>query len=396
MQGSLAHIAEKVYEGERLSFDDGLVVFNSHDLPLLSHLAQTARFQRRPERIVTFIASRNINYTNVCWVQCKFCAFYRHPRSEEAYVLPTEEILGKIQELVAAGGYEILMQGGLNPQLRIGYFEGLFAEIKARFPQVHIHGLSVAEVLYIAKISKLSVEEALVRLRDSGMATLPGAGGEILADEVRDVIAPYKDSTNEWLGVMRMAHSIGMRTTATMMYGSVERPEHRLEHLMRVRELQDETGGFTAFAAWSFQPEGTDLQIERQSSGLEHLKMMALCRLMLDNVPNLQASWVTQGPRIAQTSLEYGVNDFGQTMMEENVVSAAGTSHALDAMEICRLIRNAGYTPRLRNAYYEDMGDPEQMLPGAGRSASGRGGSTGASEQHLLDVAAPSSLPSAR
>ncbi len=354
-------IADKVYAGARLTFDDAITVWECADLPLLGHLAQHVRFRKHPKRVVTFIVSRNINYTNVCWVQCKFCAFYRLPKSDEAYLLPHEEIFAKIQALVDVGGYEILIQGGLNPKLRVDYFEDLFGSIRARFPSVHIHGLSVSEILYIAKLSKLSLEDTLVRLRESGMATIPGAGGEILDDEPRDIIAPYKDSTEEWLHVMRVAHGLGMRSTATMMYGHVESIEHRIKHLMRVRELQDETGGFTAFAAWSFQPDGTDLVIEKRSSGLEHLKMMALCRLMLDNVDGLQASWVTQGPKIAQASLEYGVNDFGQTMMEENVVSAAGTSHFVNAEEICRLIRNAGYTPRLRNAYYDDMGDPDDL-----------------------------------
>ena len=325
--------------------------------------------------MVTYNVGRNINYTNVCWVQCKFCAFYRSPKADDAYVLPHEDIHAKIQALVDVGGYEILIQGGLNPKLKINYYEGLFGEIRSRFPDVHIHGLSPSEVLYIAKISKLTLEATLTRLRNSGMATIPGAGGEILDDEARDVIAPYKDSTEEWLHVMRVAHGLEMRSTATMMYGHVETIEHRIKHLMRVRELQDETGGFTAFAAWNFQPDGTDLAIEKKASGLEHLKMMALCRLMLDNVDGLQASWVTQGPKIAQASLEFGVNDFGQTMMEENVVSAAGTSHSVNAPEICRLIRNAGYTPRLRNAYYDDMGDPDDLPTPAGVAqpiASGR------------------------
>lgn len=362
MRPNIQRAVEKARCDERLNLDDALALWESNDLPMLGSLAQRARFQRKPDNIVTFIASRNINYTNICWVQCKFCAFYRLPNSPEGYTLPDEEIFQKIEELVEAGGYEILIQGGLNPKLRIDYFERLFGAIRDRFPTVHIHGLSVAEVMYIAKISKLTIRETLQRLQASGMRTVPGAGGEILDDEARQIIAPYKDTTRQWLDVMRTAHELGMRSTATMMYGHVETIEHRMKHLIRVRELQDETGGFTAFAAWSFQPDGTDLPIAKRSSGFEHLKMMALCRLMLDNIDNLQASWVTQGPKIAQISLDFGVNDFGQTMMEENVVSAAGTAFTMDAPEICRLIRNAGYTPRLRNAYYEDMGDPD-LLP---------------------------------
>ena len=368
MDNALQRAVEKARSDERLDLDDALALWRSPNLPLLGNLAQQARFKRKPDNIVTFIASRNINYTNVCWVQCKFCAFYRLPNSPEAYTLPDEEIHQKIEELVAAGGYEILIQGGLNPKLRVDYFERLFSGIRERFPTVHIHGLSVAEIMYIAKISKLTVRETLRRLQASGMRTVPGAGGEILDDEARQIIAPYKDTTQEWLDVMRTAHELGMRSTATMMYGHVETIEHRIRHLIRVRELQDETGGLTAFAAWSFQPDGTDLKIEKRSSGFEHLKMMALCRLMLDNIDNLQASWVTQGPKIAQISLDFGVNDFGQTMMEENVVSAAGTAFTMDAPEICRLIRNAGYAPRLRNAYYDDMGDPD-LLPKPKRGA---------------------------
>ncbi|GIX05986.1 MAG: cyclic dehypoxanthine futalosine synthase [Candidatus Poribacteria bacterium] len=362
MSTELFAIAEKVYAGERLSFEEAMTLYRSPNLPFLGHLASVVRFRRKPERIVTFIISRNINYTNVCWVQCKFCAFYRLPQDEEAYVLSDEEIFQKIEELDAVGGREILIQGGLNPKLRIDYFERLFQAIKGRWPHINIHGLSVAEVLYIAKISKLSVEETLIRLREAGMGSLPGAGGEILVDEVREVIAPYKDRTDEWLEVMRTAHRLGMRTTATMMYGHVERPEHRIETLLRIRELQDETGGFTAFAAWNFQPEGTRLPIRRKASGFDYLKTIALSRLVLDNVDNIQASWVTQGPKIAQISLDYGVNDFGQTMMEENVVSAAGTRYELGIRDICRLIRDAGYTPRLRTTFYEDAGDPEELL----------------------------------
>jgi cyclic dehypoxanthinyl futalosine synthase len=360
---SIWDVTQKAYAGERLTFDDALILYQSTNLPLLAHLAQQVRFQKHPERVVTFIVSRNINYTNACWVQCKFCAFYRLPRSPEAYTLTNEEVLGKVEELVAVGGYDILIQGGLNPKLRIDYFERLFGDIKRHFPHVHIHGLSVSEILYMAKISKLSVEEALTRLQRAGMATIPGAGGEILVDEVREAIAPYKDRTDEWLGLMRTAHRLGMRSTATMMYGHVETVAHRIEHLVRIRELQDETGGFTAFAAWNFQPEKTQLHVARKASGLDHLKMMAVSRLMLDNVDNLQASWVTQGPKIAQVSLDYGVNDFGQTMMEENVVSAAGTKFFLSVQDICRLIRNAGYRPQLRNTYYDILGDPDDILP---------------------------------
>jgi cyclic dehypoxanthinyl futalosine synthase len=250
-----------------------------------------------------------------------------------------------------AGGIEILIQGGLNPKLKIDYFEDLFRSIKKHCP-VHIHGLSVAEILYVAHLSRLGVKETITRLRAAGLDTIPGAGGEILADEVRRVIAPLKDTTDEWLGVMRDAHELGMRTTATMMYGSIDRIEHRVEHLLRVRGLQDETGGFTAFIAWNYQPVGTELG-GAKTTGFEYLKMTALSRIMLDNVDNIQASWVTQGAEIAQLSLRFGANDFGSTMFEENVVKAAGASFCMDEAELKRQIRDAGYEPRRRNTYYQ-------------------------------------------
>jgi len=344
-------IADSYSGGVRPGRDDALDLYQNASLLELARLADSMRQRKHPDRVVTYIVSRNINYTNVCWVRCRFCAFYRPPGSEEGYVLPKEEILRKISETVDAGGIEILIQGGLNPKLRIEYFEDLFRSIKSEF-KIHIHGLSTTEVIYIAHLARLSVRETLARLREAGLDTLPGAGGEVLADEVRRVISPNKDTTDEWLGVMRDAHSLGMRTTATMMYGSVDRIEHRIEHLLRVRELQDETQGFTAFIPWNYQPAGTELAGAR-TSGYEYLKMLALSRIVLDNVGNIQVSWVTQGAQIAQIGLGYGANDFGSTMFEENVVRAAGTSFCMDETEIKRQIRNAGYEPRRRNTYYQ-------------------------------------------
>lgn len=348
-------IVEKVIAGQRLSFEDGMRLYRSHNILELATLADFVRQKKHPNNIVTFIISRNINYTNVCWVRCKFCAFYRPPGDEEGYVLSNETIFKKIDELLDLGGYELLMQGGLNPKLKIEYYEELFSSIKSRY-KVHLHSLSPAEVIYIAKRSKLSLEETIKRLRAAGLDTIPGGGAEILVDEVREEIAPYKDTAEEWLEVMRTAHKLKMRTTATMMYGSVEKLEHRVEHLIKIRNLQDETGGFTAFIPWNFQPDGTELG-GKKATGYDYLKTVAISRLMLDNVDNIQASWVTQGPKIAQISLKYGANDFGSTMIEENVVSAAGTKFLMSIQDIRRQIQEAGYEPKIRNTYYQIIGN---------------------------------------
>lgn len=379
-------IAAKVFAGERLSFEDGVRLMHHPNLSELGMLADFVRQKQNPGRIVTYIAGRNINYTNVCWVQCKFCAFYDTPKSGRGYTLPKETIFQKIQEMVDLGGIEILLQGGLNPKLKIDYYEDLFSSIKAKFPMVLLHALSVAEILYIAKISRLSVEETLKRLRAAGQDTIPGAGAEMLVDRVRDVIAPYKDTTDEWLDTMKLWHKLGGYSTVTMMYGTVETVEERLEHILRTREAQDESlanggGNFTAFIAWNFQPDGTPLgdeltgkntsvpqevsnliQIQnapspsstwRKATGYDYLRTIAVARLLLDNIPHHQASWVTQGPKIAQIGLNFGLDDFGSTMMEENVVSAAGTDFVMPISEIERLIREAGYEPRRRNTLYQ-------------------------------------------
>jgi cyclic dehypoxanthinyl futalosine synthase len=392
---SIDDIAEKVYSGERLSYEDGVRLMHHPNLAELGILADHVRQKVNPGRVVTYIAGRNINYTNACWVQCKFCAFYRLPGKDGAYTLPKEEVFQKVQEMVDLGGIEILLQGGLNPKLRIEYYEDLFSSITEKFPQVWLHALSVAEILYIAKISRISLKECLTRLRDAGLKTIPGAGAEMLVDRVRKVIAPYKDTTDEWLGTMRLWHELGGHSTVTMMYGTVETPEERLEHILRVRDEQDYSlastqGGYTAFIAWNFQPDGTPLgdeltggttqpagdgellQIQglpngasvkaqtnepqsewRKASGYDYLRTVAVARLLLDNIPHHQASWVTQGPKIAQIGLNFGLDDFGSTMMEENVVSAAGTDFVMPISEIERLIREAGYEPRRRNTLYE-------------------------------------------
>jgi cyclic dehypoxanthinyl futalosine synthase len=342
-------IAEKVWSGERLSFEDGLALFRTTDLPQLAALADLVRQRKHPGRVVTFNIGRNINYTNVCWVRCKFCAFYRIPGHEEGYVLPTETILQKVKELVDLGGREVLIQGGLNPKLKIEYYEELFRTIKAHY-DVDLHALSSAEINYVAHMSRLTLEETLIRLRNAGLNTIPGAG-EMLVDEIREKIAPLKEETARWIHLMRTAHQLGIRSSATMVYGWGESYEQRLEHMLRVRELQDETGGFTAWISWNFQPDGTELGGKR-ASGVQYLKNTAVSRLMLDNIDNLQASWVTQGPKLAQIALGYGLNDFGSTMIEENVVSPTGVNFLMPVEEIRRLIREADYEPRVRDTLY--------------------------------------------
>jgi len=367
----LKQIEKKVVAGERLTVADATAVYFHSNLLELAGMADFVRRRKHTGTTVTYNVGRNINYTNICWVKCKFCNFYAAPGSPDGYTLPHDEIFAKIDELIAVGGdvphgCELLMQGGLNPKLRVEYFEELFVEITRRYPQVYLHALSATEIIYIAHISKLTIEETLRRLRQAGLQSLPGAGAEILSDAVRDQIAFRKDTTDEWLEVHRAAHHIGMNTTATMMYGSLEAAEQRIEHLELIRQTQDIAlreigsgrggGKFTAFIAWDFQPEGTELQSNwdrRKSTGAEYLRMVALSRIFLDNIDNLQASYVTQGSKIAQIALRYGLNDFGSSMMEENVVSAAGTFHLMPISEFCRVIAEAGYEPRRRNTRYE-------------------------------------------
>ena len=349
--GVLEQIEEKVLRGERLSFEDGVSLFRCRNLLKLSFLADSVRRRKHPDDVVTYAVGRIINYTNICWVRCKFCAFYRPPGSPEGYVMSHDEIFGKIQELISLGGTEVLVQGGLNPALGLGYYEDLFSSIKARFP-VHLHGLSPTEIIYIARLARLSVEETLKRLMAAGLDSIPGGGAEILVDEVRRQLAPLKDKADEWLSVMRTAHQLGLPTTVSMMFGSVESIEQRVEHLLKIRAVQDETGGFTAFIAWTYQPEGTELGGER-TSAFDYLRTIAVARLLLDNFDNIQASWLTQGPKIAQISLRYGVNDLGSTILEERVVSAGGARHYSTKDEIERVIREAGFTPKRRNTRYQ-------------------------------------------
>jgi len=341
----------KVSKAQRLDPEEGLTLFRGGDLLTLGELANGVRKRLHPERLVTFIVDRNINYTNVCVNKCKFCAFYREADSPEAYLLSKEEVYKKIEETIAQGGTQILMQGGVHPDLGIDYFEDLFRSIKSRFT-IQIHSLSPSEIAYVSKKADISVNNALIRLRTAGLDSIPGGGAEILVDRVRKRVSPNKIRWRQWAEVMREAHKLGMPTTATMMFGSIETDKEILEHLVRLRDIQDETGGFTAFIPWTYQPGNTELG-GRSATGIEYLKVLALSRIMLDNFQNIQASWVTQGAKIAQVALEFGANDFGSTMIEENVVAAAGVTFKMERQEIVNIIKDAGYIPAQRDTKYD-------------------------------------------
>ncbi len=350
---SVDSIGDKVFSNERISSEEALYLFQNANLLELATMANHRRQVKVPGRTVTYIIGRILNYTNVCWVRCKFCAFYRVPGHDEGYLLSDEQILEKVGDTVDKGGVEILFQGGLNPKLKVDYYEGIFRKIMDAYPGVILHALSPAEIIYIAHISKLSVRDTLIRLHAAGLHSIPGAGGEILVDRVRKIIAPYKDTTDEWLECMRTASALGIRSTASMMFGHVETTEDRIEHLGRIRDLQDECAPFRAFVTWNFQPEETSLHIPVKASGADYLRTLAVSRIFLDNFDNFQLSILTQGPKIAQAGLNYGANDFGSVMIEENVVSAAGNKFILSPEEFERLIVSAGYEPARRNTRYE-------------------------------------------
>jgi len=351
MSNRYSHIQAKILQGERLYFDDAMHLFQEPNLLKVGLLANYVKEQRHPENHITYIIDRNINYTNTCVARCDFCAFYEKVGSENGYVLSRQKISEKIQETIDLGGTQILMQGGLNPALKIDFFEDLFRFISEQFPQIRIHALSPPEINYISKLSGLTLKDTITRLKDSGLASIPGGGAEILVDEIRKKLNSNKSKTKDWLNVMREAHHQKMRTTATMMFGHLESIEHRIEHLIKVRELQDETGGFTAFIPWTFQPENTNLDKE-ETTAHDYLKTLSISRLMLDNFSNIQVSWVTMGPKIAQIALKFGGNDFGSLMIEENVVAAAGVTFRMSLEEIKRLITDAGFMPRQRDMEY--------------------------------------------
>ena len=349
-------IRKKVEDGERLSRWEGIGLLRDGDFLELGMLADTVRRRLHPDPVVTYIIDRNINYTNVCTAQCAFCAFYRDLPSKEGYVLTKQELSQKIEETMALGGRQILLQGGLHPDLGIEYYEELFRWMKATYP-IWIHGLSPAEIKHIEKVSSLSTEETLRRLVAAGLDSIPGGGAEVLSDRVRRIIGIAKGTTEDWLSVMETAHRLGLKTTATMMFGHVETLEERIDHLLHLRELQDRTRGFTAFIGWTFQPSNTAIGGDELTS-FQYLRTLAVARVMLDNFPNVQASWVTQGGKIGQMSLRFGANDFGSLMIEENVVSSAGAGFHLTEAEIARNIQGAGFVPKRRTMRYEIIGDP--------------------------------------
>ncbi len=328
-------------------------LFNSNDLVGIGAEADAVRKRFHPEGVVSYIIDRNINYTNFCTEYCSFCAFYRAPGSKEGYVLPTEVILNKIQETIDLGGTGILMQGGLHPELKIEWYEDLLRTIKSRY-NIWCHCFSAPEIVNIAELSGLTLRDTIARLRDAGLDSIPGGGAEILDDSVRYRISRLKCSTQEWIDVHRTAHALGMQTTATMMFGTGETIEHRMNHLEIVRHIQEDTGGFTAFIPWFFQREHTSLGrfVKQEATAVEYLKMLAVSRVYLDNIRNVQASWVTPGLKVCQLGLRFGGNDVGSIMIEENVVSAAGTHHQATEEQLRRLIRDAGFTPKQRDTLY--------------------------------------------
>ena len=351
-------IAQKVMDGGRVDAAEALMLYREAPTHRLGQLADAIRARKHPDGIVSYIIDRNVNYTNVCVARCNFCAFYRPVGSSEGYVLGFEEIFRKIDETIAVGGNQLLLQGGHNPDLPIAWYEDLFRAVKARYPEFKLHALSPPEVLHISRLNQLPVATVIDRLVAAGLDSIPGGGAEILVDRVRKLLNCYSKATSdEWLDVMRQAHTAGLRTTVTMMYGTVETDEERIEHLLRVRELQDETAGFTAFITWSYQPEHTE-HGGYEATGIDYLRTLALARIVLDNIDNLQASWVTQGGKVGQLSLAYGANDMGSVMIEENVVRAAGASYCMDEVEIVANIEDAGFVAKRRNMHYEMLGDP--------------------------------------
>lgn len=342
----LDSVVEKVVAGHRINDEEYSVLEQAGDLYRLGFLADGIRRRKHPENLVTYVIDRNINYTDICISACKFCAFFKTPEDEHGYLLSFAELEEKIRETQALGGTQILLQGGLHPGQPLEYYEEMVRFMKGT--GIHVHGFSPPEICHFATLAGLPIKEVLRRLIAAGLDSIPGGGAEILSDRVRQLVAPRKCSADQWLEVMEEAHHQGLRTSATMMFGHVETKEERLEHLRRLRELQDRTGGFTAFIPWPFQPGHTHLADIEKTTAVEYLRMLALSRIYLDNFDNIQASWVTQGPKVAQLSLSFGANDFGSTMIEENVVAAAGVSFRLSEQEIRTLVTDAGFRPAQR------------------------------------------------
>ncbi len=351
-------VIDSICSKKRLSFEDGVNLIGSHDLIGLGTAADRLCRELHPEQYRTYVVDRNINYTNVCTSGCTFCAFYKDSDHTDGYVLSKEKVFRKIEETISLGGTQILMQGGLHPDLNIDYYVDLLSSIKEKF-DIHIHSFSPPEIIHISTLNNLPTKEVLVLLKNAGLDTIPGGGAEILTDRCRGILSPHKCSASEWLQVMREAHMSGIKSTATMMFGHVETMEERVEHLEKIRQLQDETGGFTAFIPWTFQPKNTALSLSSTEKitgfkigGFDYLRTLAVSRLFLDNIPNIQASWVTQGSKIAQLALKFGANDLGSTMIEENVVRAAGVDFRLSKEEMVSLIEDLGFEAMQRDCYY--------------------------------------------
>jgi cyclic dehypoxanthinyl futalosine synthase len=350
---SVDTILSQVLDGKRLSQEDALRLLESNELAKIGHAANEMSSRKHPESYRTYNIDRNVNYTNVCTAVCDFCAFYRSPKSGEGYVLPREELLEKVRETVDLGGNQILMQGGLHPKFTLDWYEELLQDIKKAFPTVNIHGFSPPELHHFTKVNKLPIQTVLERLKEAGLGSIPGGGAEILVDRVRAAITRGKVMTDDWLNVMRVWHELGGKSTVTMMFGHVETLAERVEHLERVRQVQDETGGFTAFICWTFQPDHTAMSHIPPTGSFDYLKTQAVSRLYLDNIPNIQSSWVTQGLKIGQLGLCFGANDMGSLMLEENVVAEAGTVHFLTLDQMRGAIEEYGYTARQRDVFYQ-------------------------------------------
>ena len=362
MTTPIDRILSKAVGGTRLTPDEGVELFRCRDLHRLGRAAHAVCLRLHPEPYRTFNIDRNVNYTNVCAAVCDFCAFYRKSNDADAYVLPREELYRKIEETIALGGDQILMQGGMHPTLKLEWYEELLRDLRSRYPSVNLHAFSPPEIWHFHKLNKLPLREVLQRLKDAGMGSLPGGGGEILVDSVRTKLTKNKALTEEWLEVNRVWHRLGGKSSCTMMFGHVETDADRIEHLTRLRDLQDETGGFTAFICWTMQP-GHKMAHFPEAGAFEYLRTQAVARLYLDNVPNIQSSWVTQGGKIGQVALFFGANDMGSLMIEENVVASAGTVYYLTLEEIKRCIREAGYVPRQRNVFYEYVDETPPPAP---------------------------------
>ena len=368
---NIRDILDKAIAGERLSPDDGLALMESHDLAAIGSAADQVSRRMHPEPYRTYNVDRNINYTNVCTAVCDFCAFYRGPKSDEGYVLSREQLLEKVRETVALGGNQILMQGGLHPKFKIEWYEDLLRDIKDKFPEVNVHGFSPPELHHFTKVNHMSLREVLERLKAAGLGSIPGGGAEILVDRVRSALTRGKCMTDEWLEVMRVWHQLGGISTATMMFGHLETLPERIEHLERLRQVQDETNGFTAFICWTFQPDNTELSHLPAVGSFEYLKTQAIARLYLDNIPSIQSSWVTQGLKVGQLAMLFGANDMGSLMIEENVVAEAGTVHYLSLDQIREAIEELGFEPRQRDVFYNLVSpEAEQKAIDANRGLS--------------------------